>query len=167
MAFVSSATSDVGSLVSYAKKGEVLTWIPLYDVIAIPAIGGDVEQIETTTIYQKARSFINGRQNVDALEFQINASSDATSSTAHVKALDASGEEVEWRIEYGKTSASDTGVMVARWSGVVTFGIDEIGLDQAITSTFTVSNNGIEITIDGNPTPTAPGDFNPDGSAGI
>lgn len=61
-AFLMHGTESSGSI-SYSK---------LVNVKAFPNLGGSPEMIETTTLSDKAQTYINGIQQLEALEFTAN-----------------------------------------------------------------------------------------------
>lgn len=51
---------------------ESSTWAMLCPVKGIPQIGGEPEQIETTTLEDDSQTFIDGVQSQDAMSFTVN-----------------------------------------------------------------------------------------------
>lgn len=153
--------SDIGSLLSYKKKGGT-EFVPLYHVTATPKMGAENEQLDTTVIYSQSKSSIQGRQNLEGMEFTCIIAGDPDSTFAHLVALSKTGEEVEWKFEASKKSYADAGIYSATWQGSVSVSPNEVTVNKVNDATFNVSVKNFEIALPGEGTPTVPGKFNPD-----
>lgn len=73
----------------------------LIDIISFPDLGGAPEMLETTTLSDKAQTFINGVESRDAMEFECNYTN---ADYTKLKALE--GKEGEFSIWMGGTESA-------------------------------------------------------------
>lgn len=91
------------------KETEAGTYDKLIDIKDFPDLGGDPEQLETTTLSDKMNTYIPGIQSLDALEFTANYTA---SDYARLRAMeeDSSGTRKEYYFAVyfgGTTSGSE------------------------------------------------------------
>ena len=80
------------------KVAEIAT--PLLDLQTIPDLGGDIDQIETTTLNDASKKYIVGLIDYGALEFEFLYSNTETSSYRVLKALEIAKTVGEFEIEF-------------------------------------------------------------------
>lgn len=83
-----------------AGTGSTVTWSKIVDILDMPALGGDPEQVDVTTLSNKNRVFIEGIQSGDSWKFNANYTPEAYQA---IKAL-ADGKFAVW---LGGTEESD------------------------------------------------------------
>lgn len=85
-------------LMKGATEGSTTTYAKLIDIKDFPDLGGEPEQLETTTLSDPAQTFINGIQTQESLPFTANytkADYDA------IKALE--GQDLPFSVWFGGT----------------------------------------------------------------
>lgn len=83
------------------KKGSGSTYEKLVDIKSYPDLGGTPEMLETTTLSDKAQTYIPGIDSTDALEFTANYT-----KVDYEKLLALKGEEVELAVWFGGTESA-------------------------------------------------------------
>lgn len=89
------ALSTIGITLNY-KTTSGGTFEKIVDIKDFPNIGGPADMIETTTLSDKAQTFIKGVQSQDQMEFTANYNSDVFDT---IKALD--GDDIYWELQIG------------------------------------------------------------------
>ena len=89
---------------TYLMKGTgtPLAYTPLVAIKDYPDLGGDIEQIEVTTLSDTSRKYIAGLQSGDALTFTANY--EYTDYHA-IKEIEAANQPVKCRVAFGKAEA--------------------------------------------------------------
>lgn len=86
------------------KKGDTGdTWSKLVDIKEFPALGGEPEMLETTTLSDNMQTYIAGIQSLDGLSFSANY--DMTTFKT-LKALE--GKKASYAVWFGGTEVSGT-----------------------------------------------------------
>lgn len=80
------------------KKGSDTTYEKLVDIKDYPDLGGVPEMLETTTLSDKAQTYIPGIDSADALEFTANYT-----KADYEKLLALKGQELELSVWFGGT----------------------------------------------------------------
>lgn len=101
----------------------------LVDIKSFPDLGGAPEQIETTTLSDKARTYIAGIQDQQALEYTANFDEDDFDA---VNALDT--ETVFW-LEFGTAGASG----IFTWKGTAVAYVNGAGVNEVVDMTVVVT----------------------------
>ena len=101
----------------------------LTDMLSFPDLGGDTDQVETTTLDNANRTYIPGLKDYGDFEFEFNYE-----KTQYQKLDTAakSNEASEWSIEF------PTGESFA-FSGVPSVRINGVGIGEVITYTLKIS----------------------------
>ena len=82
-------------------SGTGTNYTKLIDITSFPDLGGAPEMLETTTLSDKAQTFINGVESRDAMEFECNYTKE---DYTKLKALE--GKEGEFSIWMGGTESA-------------------------------------------------------------
>lgn len=82
------------------KKGSGSSYEKLVDIKSYPDLGGTPEMLETTTLSDKAQTYIPGIDSTDALEFTANYT-----KADYEKLLNLKGQEVELAVWFGGTES--------------------------------------------------------------
>lgn len=108
----------------------------LVDITSFPAMGGNPEQIEVTTLTDHIQKNINGVQQLDELEFGANYDLE---DFKKLKALD--NQSGWYGLVFGASAAGvpdgHNGVLV--WKGAPSTHVDEGGTNEAVGMTTTFS----------------------------
>ena len=83
------------------KKGSGTSYEKLVDIKSYPDLGGTPEMLETTTLSDKAQTYIPGLDSTDALEFTANYT-----KADYEKLLALKGQEVELAVWFGGTESA-------------------------------------------------------------
>ncbi|MBY4798352.1 hypothetical protein K6V98_08335 [Collinsella sp. AGMB00827] len=96
----------------------------LVDIKSYPALGGEPEKIETTTLSDKVQTFVSGVQQLDSFDFSSNYDK---AIYRKLKDLEKKGEGQWWAVAFGADENGQPdghdGVIV--WSGGITAYISE------------------------------------------
>lgn len=122
-------------------------WKKLIDIKEFPDLGGAPEMIETTTLSDAMKTFIEGIQNADALSFPANYTLDEYKKLNALK-----GEEQELAVWFGGTKAGDTVTPTGsngkyKFKGTVSVFVKGAGTNAPVEMTITVAPS-TEITPD-------------------
>ena len=98
--------STIGTVLKAGASAAALT--QLCKIKSYPNLGGAPENLETTDLEDKAQTFCEGVQSVDAMEFTANYTSEAYAS---VKASE--GTEQTYQLEMGESGADG----IFTWTG--------------------------------------------------
>lgn len=118
------------------------------DIKDFPDLGGEPEMLETTTLSDKAQTYINGIQSMDALQFTINY--DNTTYPVLEKLEDY--EEHEFCILFQK-GTTNTGAFT--WKGQFTVWINGGGVNEVVGATVSISPSTVISVITSVPTVTS------------
>lgn len=83
------------------KKGSGTSYEKLVDIKSYPDLGGTPEMLETTTLSDKAQTYIPGIDSTDALEFTANYT-----KADYEKLLALKGQEIELAVWFGGTESA-------------------------------------------------------------
>ena len=101
----------------------------LLDIKSFPDLGGAPEQIETTTLSDKAKSYIQGIQDQQALEFTANY------TQADLEAVNELDTETIFWLEFGEDGESG----IFTWKGTAVAYINGAGVNEVVEMTVTVT----------------------------
>lgn len=89
------------------------------DITSYPDFGGAPEQVEVTTLTDKAQRFVKGVQQLDTFEFGSNYTA---KDLKDLRALEAKGENEWWAVMFGEDGSKvpDGHDGVVFWQGGVT-----------------------------------------------
>lgn len=121
--------------------GSGATYSKLIDIKEFPDLGGAPENLETTTLSDRARTYIPGIQEQESMEFLANYT---LSDYIALKALE--GTDLELAVWFGGTEDASTGVVTPTGSdGKFEFGamlsvsIPGKGVNEVVDMTITVT----------------------------
>lgn len=83
------------------EKGSGSSYEKLVDIKSYPDLGGTPEMLETTTLSDKAQTYIPGIDSSDALEFTANYT-----KADYEKLLALKGQEIELAVWFGGTESA-------------------------------------------------------------
>lgn len=120
---------------SYGAKlmvKESSTWNQLCPIKGIPQIGGEPEQIETTTLDDKVTTYIDGIQSQDAMSFTVNYTKELFTT---IKALE--GTEKDLSIWLGNDGDGTEGKFTGK--GKVSVYVNEADVNSVVEMTVSVT----------------------------
>lgn len=125
------------------KKGTGETYAKLVDIKDYPDLGGSPEMLETTTLSDKMQTFIEGIQQLDALEFTANYTK---SDYETLKALE--GTQTNFAVWFGATESQ--GVLTPSGSdgkfsfmGTLSVFVNGGGVNEVVDMTITIAPSTI------------------------
>lgn len=90
-----------GITLGYNTTGAEGTYTNLPNLQTVPALGGDIDKVETTVLSDASRTYINGLIDYGDLEFGFVYDADqATSSFKMLKAIEDSGEQAYFQVKF-------------------------------------------------------------------
>lgn len=101
----------------------------LVDIKSFPDLGGAPEQIETTTLSDAAKTYIQGIQDQQALEFTANYDQDALDD------VNALTTETTFWLEFGTAGASG----IFTWKGTAIAYVNGAGVNEVVEMTVVVT----------------------------
>jgi len=107
-------------------------WKQVVPIKNIPQIGGEPEQLETTTLDDEIQTFIDGIQSQEAMRFTINADK---AQRATLKTL--KGVEKEYSIWLGNNGLGEEGKFTGK--GKLTYYMNEAGVNEVIQTTIVIT----------------------------
>lgn len=125
------------------KKGSGDTYAKLVDIKDYPDLGGAPEMLETTTLSDKMQTFIEGIQQLDALEFTANYTK---ADYETLKALE--GTQTDFAVWFGATESQ--GVLTPSGSdgkfsfkGTLSVFVNGGGVNEVVDMTITIAPSTI------------------------
>lgn len=125
------------------KKGTGDTYAKLVDIKDYPDLGGSPEMLETTTLSDKMQTFIEGIQQLDALEFTANYTK---ADYETLKALE--GTQTDFAVWFGATESQ--GVLTPSGSdgkfsfkGTLSVFVNGGGVNEVVDMTITIAPSTI------------------------
>ena len=135
------ARNTYNTILKYRKKGTGAgEYTKLVDIKDFPDLGGEPELLETTTLSNKAQTYINGIQSMDALTFTYNYDKQTYST---IKELE--GEQLDFQLCFGSTSvdnAEDLGDGedgIFEWSGDLVTWVTGGGVNEVVEATLSIA----------------------------
>ena len=113
--------------VTLKTGADYATATKLVDIKSFPDLGGEPEQIETTTLSDSAKTFIEGIQDQQALQFTANYDKEG------LQAVNALSTETTFWLEFGANGASG----VFTWKGTAIAYINGAGVNEVVEMTIT------------------------------
>jgi hypothetical protein len=101
----------------------------LLDIKSFPDLGGAPEQIETTTLSDAAKTFIQGIQDQQALEFTANY------TKTDLAAVNALTTETDFWLEFGEAGASG----IFTWKGTAIAYVNGAGVNEVVEMTVAIT----------------------------
>ena len=162
MADTVSVKSTYGTYLKVKPKAESGT-TPAYEILCpitdFPDLGGEPEMLQTTTLGDKAHTYIEGIQSMDALTFTTNLYfGDDTTKGSFLyikKTYDSTSDSHEFAIDfikdpYGTGAAGETGIKTdttkegtillrAKWTGQLSIWVNGGGVDEVVSCTISIS----------------------------
>ena len=112
-------------------------WSKLVDIVDSPDLGGEPERIDVTTLSNKMRTYVEGVQDVDSMNFTANY--DKTDYTT-IQAL--AGQSGDYAVWFGGTESG--GVVTPTgsegkfsWTGTISVYVNGMGVNEARQMTIT------------------------------
>lgn len=137
------ASNTYNTLLKYKKSNEVAgSFTELVTIKDFPDLGGSPEQLETTTLKDKAQTYINGIQSMSALEFTANYDL-VTYKT--IKALE--GEKLDFELWFGNKGNGEDGIF--QWSGDLVVWVTGKGVNEVKEMNISIAPN-TEVTLKDN-----------------
>lgn len=145
MAASETATSTINSFLMHwtdntAQPTSLDGAEKVIDIKSYPALGGEPEQIESTTLSDDVQTFVRGVQSLDNFDFTANYTK---ASYRKLKALEAKGEGEWWGVALGAGAdgAPDGHDGIIVWKGGVTAYIDggEVNAVREMHAVFSVA----------------------------
>ena len=114
--------------------GSVGTFQEVFNVQRMPSLGGETEQVETTTLKDAQHTYINGLIEYGSLEFTLLYDND--DATSNYRVLKGLGDEiVRCEVELGDKKVSGTKGTIFKFDAMLNASIDEQEPNQALTFT--------------------------------
>lgn len=90
-----------GIKLGYKTEASASTYTNLPNLQTVPALGGDIDKVETTVLSDSARTYINGLIDYGDLEFGFVYDADqTTSSFKMLKAVEQTGKAADFQVEF-------------------------------------------------------------------
>lgn len=106
------AQSSYNTILKYSTT-EDGDYTKLVDIKDFPDLGGSPELLETTTLSNRAQTYIHGIQSMDAMEFTANYDKDTYST---IKGLE--NQNLYFKLYFGETTEGEDGIFA--WEGELT-----------------------------------------------
>lgn len=161
MADTVSVKSTYGTYLKVKPKssGSTTAYEILCPITDFPDLGGEPEMLQTTTLGDKAHTYIEGIQSMDALTFTTNLYfGDETTKGSFLyikKNYDSASDSYEFAIDfiknpYGNGAAGETGLpssstggsevlLRAKWTGQLSIWVNGGGVDEVVGCTISIS----------------------------
>ena len=124
----------------------------LCPITDFPDLGGEPEMLQTTTLGDKAHTYIEGIQSMDALTFTTNLYfGDETTKGSFLyikKTYDSTSNSHEFAIDFvkdptgkGKAGEAEGGAVLlrAKWTGQLSIWVNGGGVDEVVSCTISIS----------------------------
>lgn len=135
-----------------AEGGSTSTYEILCPITDFPDLGGEPEMLQTTTLGDKAHTYIEGIQSMDALTFTTNLYfGDETTKGSFLyikKTYDSTSDSNEFAIDFvkdptgtGKAGEAEGGTILLRasWKGQLSIWVNGGGVDEVVSCTISIS----------------------------
>lgn len=114
---------------SYKATSGSSTYTEIGELMEVPELGGDPEQVEVTTLKDNTRRYIAGIKDLGDLTFSfLYDNSSATANFRILKGIQESGETKDFRVEYPDGTTHD-------FSAQVSVKMDAAAVNAALTFT--------------------------------
>lgn len=127
------AISTYKTYLMYKATSSATSYTQLVDITSFPDIGGDPEQLETTTLSNAMRTHINGIQNTDSMQFEANYTK---TDYDKIKALTGS---TPFAVFFGGTTTSAATDGTYYFTGTPSVKISGGGVNEVVHMTITIS----------------------------
>lgn len=148
-----SVKSTYGTYLKVKEKGEEdSTYKILCPITDFPDLGGEPEMLQTTTLGDKAHTYIEGIQSMDALSFTTNlyfgADTQEGSFLYIKKTYDSASTMYDFCLDFvkdpvgnGEAGGTVTGEVLLRasWSGQLAIWANGGGVDEVVGCTISIS----------------------------
>ena len=135
-----------------AGSGSSTTYEILCPITDFPDLGGEPEMLQTTTLGDKAHTYIEGIQSMDALTFTTNlyfGDESTKGSFLYIKKnYDSTSDSHEFAIDFvkdptgtGKAGEAEGGTVLlrAKWTGQLSIWVNGGGVDEVVSCTISIS----------------------------
>ena len=154
MADTVSVKSTYGTYLKVKPKAE--TGTPAYEILCpitdFPDLGGEPEMLQTTTLGDKAHTYIEGIQSMDSLPFTTNlyfGDAETKGSFLYIKKnYDSTSDSFDFAIDFvkdptgaGKAGEAEGGTILlrAKWTGQLSISVNGGGVDEVVSCTISIS----------------------------
>lgn len=114
------------------KKDGSTNWEQLCPIKGLPQIGGEPEQLETTTLDDSIQTFIDGIQQQESMSFVMNANKKVRGELNKLK-----GQELDLSIWLGNDGQGGEGKFTGK--GKITYYINEAEVNAVVEMTLVVT----------------------------
>lgn len=154
MADTVSVKSTYGTYLKVKPKagGSSTTYEILCPITDFPDLGGEPEMLQTTTLGDKAHTYIEGIQSMDALTFTTNlyfGDDETKGSFLYIKKnYDSTSDSFDFAIDFvkdptgtGKAGEVEGGSVLLRasWTGQLSIYVNGGGVDEVVGCTISIS----------------------------
>ena len=154
MADTVSVKSTYGTYLKVKPKssGSTTSYEILCPITDFPDLGGEPEMLQTTTLGDKAHTYIEGIQSMDALTFTTNlyfGDENTKGSFLYIKKnYDSTSDSHEFAIDFvkdptgsGKAGEAEGGTVLLRasWTGQLSIWVNGGGVDEVVGCTISIS----------------------------
>lgn len=133
------ALNTYNIILNYRENGTEATFTKLVDIKDFPDLGGEPEMLETTTLSNKAQTYINGIQSMDAMQFTYNYDKQTFNT---IKGLE--GKKLDFELWFGNDGQGSDGIF--QWSGDLVTWVTGGGVNEVVEGTLSIAPS-TEVTL--------------------
>lgn len=127
------ASNTYNTLLKYKETSQTSgTFAELVAIKDFPDLGGSPELLETTTLKDKAQTYINGIQSMSSLEFTANYDLDTYKT---IKALE--GKKLTFQLWFGANGLGEDGIF--EWQGDLVVWVTGKGVNEVKEMTISIA----------------------------
>lgn len=132
------ARNTYNTILKYREHtdGNTGAFTKLVDIKDFPDLGGEPEMLETTTLSDKAQTYINGIQSMEAMTFTYNYDKNTFTT---IKALE--GKVLDFELHFG-----NGGDGIFEWSGDLVTWVNGGGVNEVVEATISIAPS-TEVTL--------------------
>ena len=139
------ARNTYNILLKYRENGTEVTFNKLVDIKDFPDLGGEPEMLETTTLSDKAQTYINGIQSMDAMTFTYNYDKEKFTT---IKGLE--GKKLDFELIFGPVTGEEASEInndgIFQWSGDLVTWVTGGGVNEVVEATLSIAPS-TEVTL--------------------
>ena len=139
------ARNTYNILLMYRENGTEGTFNKLVDIKDFPDLGGEPEMLETTTLSDKAQTYINGIQSMDAMTFTYNYDKETFTT---IKGLE--GKKLDFELWFGPTTGEEASESnndgIFQWTGDLVTWVGGGTVNEVVEATISIAPS-TEITL--------------------
>ena len=135
------AQNTYNTILKYREHtdGNTEVFAKLVDIKDFPDLGGEPEMLETTTLSDKAQTYINGIQSMEAMTFTYNYDKNTFTT---IKALE--GKVLDFELHFGNDGDGADGIF--EWSGDLVTWVNGGGVNEVVEATISIAPS-TEVTL--------------------